>query len=606
MDYDKINDRVGFRDSDHTYTNLDTGVKYISVTTLIEKFGAEFDKDFWSGYKALERLLGKDSFDMEKKRLLDTKRIDISYYVRTYDLDELAFEAEKQNVLDEWQNENFKSCERGTKIHAGIENGFLDSGTCELRSYGLGGKFVVRSGDVPLDEEKGVYPEYLIHVDDGDLHLAGQIDLLIKDGNDLYIYDWKGLPLDTKIPTPTGWTTMGDLQEGDTVFDKNGMPTKVIHKSIIHHNDCYNIHFGNGDVITADCDHKWEVEVEYRAHSAHGATFEECHRIMDEVKHKTVVMTTAEMFMFLKNSIGLDKLSIMNPAPLQLPEIPVTGPKSLYELGTKLNDVGIDSTTYNKSFINSLSNYLRGSFKQRLDILNGIMDNSGWIERNEVYLHTTAQWICGVHVINNPNVWDFVEELLSSLGISFWYGKSDLHNNKIGRTYLFQNPPFNVFCNSQWKKAFECAKGQTGLLIDSISKCETVPTQCIEVDSPTHTYLCTEHMIVTHNTNKEIKLKGFYDKKKRTTEKMKYPLGELDECNFSHYTLQLSTYAWMLQHNNPDFNIKKLKLVHFDHNDKRTEYDVEYKKDLVERLMNYWKKQCKIEERKAKRLEIEF
>ena len=33
---------------------------------------------------------------------------------------------------------------------------------------------------------------------------------------------------------------------------------------------------------------------------------------------------------------------------------------------------------------------------------------------------------------------------------------------------------------------------------------ETVETQCIEVDSPTHTYLAGYTMIVTHNTNKEI------------------------------------------------------------------------------------------------------
>jgi hypothetical protein len=34
-----------------------------------------------------------------------------------------------------------------------------------------------------------------------------------------------GAPLDveTPIPTPTGWTRMGDLKVGDKVFDENGM-----------------------------------------------------------------------------------------------------------------------------------------------------------------------------------------------------------------------------------------------------------------------------------------------------------------------------------------------------------------------------------------------
>lgn len=29
----------------------------------------------------------------------------------------------------------------------------------------------------------------------------------------------KALALDTPLPTPTGWTTMGDVQVGDVLFD---------------------------------------------------------------------------------------------------------------------------------------------------------------------------------------------------------------------------------------------------------------------------------------------------------------------------------------------------------------------------------------------------
>ena len=39
---------------------------------------------------------------------------------------------------------------------------------------------------------------------------------------------------------------------------------------------------------------------------------------------------------------------------------------------------------------------------------------------------------------------------------------------------------------------------------------------------------------------------------------MKYPLNNLDDSNFWHYSLQLSTYAWMLQKLNPNFIIKDL------------------------------------------------
>ena len=69
MKVDKQNKKVAFSEETHTYWDVDTNDKYISVTTLIGKFENEFDKDFWSKYKALERILGKDKFQIEKKKL---------------------------------------------------------------------------------------------------------------------------------------------------------------------------------------------------------------------------------------------------------------------------------------------------------------------------------------------------------------------------------------------------------------------------------------------------------------------------------------------------------------------------------------------------------
>ena len=37
----------------------------------------------------------------------------------------------------------------------------------------------------------------------------------------------KALALDTPIPTPTGWTTMGASKVGDEVLDDRGHPTRV-------------------------------------------------------------------------------------------------------------------------------------------------------------------------------------------------------------------------------------------------------------------------------------------------------------------------------------------------------------------------------------------
>ena len=38
----------------------------------------------------------------------------------------------------------------------------------------------------------------------------------------------KSLALDTPVPTPLGWRTMGDLEPGDLVFDETGAPTPVV------------------------------------------------------------------------------------------------------------------------------------------------------------------------------------------------------------------------------------------------------------------------------------------------------------------------------------------------------------------------------------------
>lgn len=198
MNVDKQNGNVKYSDAEHKY--WDDNGEYISVTTLIHRYVQPFDKEFWSGYKALEKLLTKDDFKMEKKMLLETKQINLKYYMDMYNITENDFNREKQNVLDSWLKENITACERGTKIHSELENMFISKKETDLQKFGLGGKFLVNTNatlkennlDI-LDIEQGVFPEYLIYrnSDDGVLKLAGQIDLLIKDGNDIHIIDHK-------------------------------------------------------------------------------------------------------------------------------------------------------------------------------------------------------------------------------------------------------------------------------------------------------------------------------------------------------------------------------------------------------------------------------
>ena len=70
----------------------------------------------------------------------------------------------------------------------------------------------------------------------------------------------KATALDTRIPTPTGWTTMGELEVGDVVLSRAGEPTRVIAVSdTIDTPDLYAITLSDGQVIEADYDHQWVV-----------------------------------------------------------------------------------------------------------------------------------------------------------------------------------------------------------------------------------------------------------------------------------------------------------------------------------------------------------
>lgn len=194
MEISKINGNVAFEEKSHTYFNVnDETETYISVTTLIHKFTNPFCSDFWSAYKALEKLLPKESWNIEKKSLLNTKKFN-KEILDLYNISENDFNREQQAILDAWDEENRNSCERGTKIHAELEHSFYKAGKdVNLQRFGIGGKFECRKDYSDLDLEYGVYPEYLISriSDDGVLKIAGQVDLIVKSGNEITICDWK-------------------------------------------------------------------------------------------------------------------------------------------------------------------------------------------------------------------------------------------------------------------------------------------------------------------------------------------------------------------------------------------------------------------------------
>ncbi len=68
------------------------------------------------------------------------------------------------------------------------------------------------------------------------------------------------LAVDTPIPTPNGFVTMGDLKVGDYVFAEDGTPTRVVSKSdTFHNNPCFRVTTEDGHSVVADENHLWKV-----------------------------------------------------------------------------------------------------------------------------------------------------------------------------------------------------------------------------------------------------------------------------------------------------------------------------------------------------------
>lgn len=130
----------------------------------------------------------------------------------------------------------------------------------------------------------------------------------------------KALAIDTPIPTPTGWTTMGDLRAGDMVLGADGKPCQVTAITpVMHEKTCYRVTFSDGANVVADAGHLWQVD----DNAGRGRTT------------LTRVINTQEIFETYKAS-GRNRYAIPNTKPLQLPALNL--PVDPYVMGVWLGD----------------------------------------------------------------------------------------------------------------------------------------------------------------------------------------------------------------------------------------------------------------------------
>ena len=195
LSIDKLNGNIAFNEEKHVYwdiTNYDR--EFISVTTIIHGYTEVFDEFFFSRYKSLEAL-SPDYFPLIKSTLLKTKKWD-DRYVTECGVSMEDFNNKVKETLEAWVEKSRKACEHGTAEHLKRELRFYNGGKIKDLSPRFADRnydYICKKNYFELDLEYGIYPEYLISwtSKDGLLNLSGQVDLILKEGNDISIIDFK-------------------------------------------------------------------------------------------------------------------------------------------------------------------------------------------------------------------------------------------------------------------------------------------------------------------------------------------------------------------------------------------------------------------------------
>jgi replicative DNA helicase len=147
----------------------------------------------------------------------------------------------------------------------------------------------------------------------------------------------KALKLDTPLPTPAGWTTMGEVSVGDYLIGADGKPTRVVAATdVMLGRPCFEVEFSDGTVIVADAEHQWLTDTRASRKSAQAAAVG-----YNRTRHQhtfSAVRTTREIVETLRCTTRDRRLnhSVVNAKPLQTPERELL--VAPYTLGAWLGD----------------------------------------------------------------------------------------------------------------------------------------------------------------------------------------------------------------------------------------------------------------------------
>jgi replicative DNA helicase len=156
----------------------------------------------------------------------------------------------------------------------------------------------------------------------------------------------KALALDTPLPTPTGWTTMGKVAVGDQLLGADGRPVTVVAATeVMQDRPCYEVVFDDKTSIVADAEHQWVTTTRADRRLAHalgtGST-----AAASSVEYRTPVgvRTTLEIAGSLKRRDGGTNHAVPVTEPLELPRSDLPIPP--FVLGVWLGDGRSSTATF--------------------------------------------------------------------------------------------------------------------------------------------------------------------------------------------------------------------------------------------------------------------
>ncbi len=339
----------------------------------------------------------------------------------------------------------------------------------------------------------------------------------------------KLLALETIIPTPDGWSTMGDLRVGDYVFDETGAPTRIVAKSDVDDNEqAYKLTFRDGCEIIAGANHLWNVQV------TNNGKREKILKT-EEIYEKTISRAGGEALN--RSVIRIPVSGKLQTEEVELPVDPYlygywlgNGHSTKCEITVRTEDVPhvrerIPYKVHNqypqkcggswilnyrelkpilvKNFRDKVirPEYLRSSIEQRLCLLCGLMDSDGCVGKikgQATYVSTIKQLA------------ESVRELLWSLGIknAMTECPSTRYGIPTGETlYNIRFTAFDTNKVSCLRRKYERKREKKGptrsdfhYLKSIVPLKEKVKMQCIQVEAKSHQYLAGSSMIPTHNS----------------------------------------------------------------------------------------------------------